>query len=59
MNVKNFTNKINNEKSVLNPASKKQDMCNHDWSEVRVWSFGATYIKYCLKCGAKETSTKA
>lgn len=24
---------------------KKQSKCDHDWNEVRVWSFGATYIK--------------
>ncbi len=37
---------------------KKQNTCEHDWNEVRVWSFGATYIRYCNKCSAKETFTK-
>ena len=36
----------------------KNNKCVHDWNEVRVWSFGATYIKYCTKCKLKETITK-
>lgn len=36
----------------------KKANCDHDWNEVRVWSFGATYIKYCSKCDLKETITE-
>ena len=36
----------------------KQKICNHNWNEVRVWSYGATYIRYCDNCNAKETITK-
>ena len=58
MNMKQGTSKINNYKYIINQSLKKQNKCDHDWNEVRVWSFGATYIKYCNKCYAKETFTK-
>lgn len=48
INRYNFTQHVN-----------KQKNCEHDWNEVRVWSLGATYIKYCNKCNAKETFTKS
>ena len=35
-----------------------QQTCDHDWNEVRVWSLGATYIKYCNRCNYKETFSK-
>ena len=38
--------------------SKNQINCIHDWNEVRVWSFGVTYIKYCNRCNLKVTLTK-
>lgn len=59
MNVKHDNNKINIDKYLISQSLKKQNECVHDWNEVRVWSFGATYIKYCNKCNAKETYTKA
>ena len=36
----------------------EKNKCKHDWNEVKVWSFGATYIKYCNNCNSKETFTK-
>ena len=37
---------------------RNEQECKHEWNEVRVWSLGATYIRYCDKCGSKETFTK-
>ena len=49
--------KMNDEIEKSNSTSN-QFNCIHDWNEVRVWSFGATYIRYCNKCHAKETFIK-
>lgn len=35
-----------------------QSTCEHEWNENKVWTGGPSYIRYCEKCGTKETFTK-
>ena len=56
--AKTIIGNANINKNAFAPDLKKQNTCEDKWNEVRVWSFGATNIRYCNKCRAKETFTK-